>query len=197
MCVYPGILSGKDTGGEVHQGAREALRSTGEHEHATEGTDNSARLLTMMLVIATKAKMNAMYVFVRLKVSLTENVFIASPPPRIATSSRPFKTHTKKSAALHAPTKERDATYIRQHPEKEDVRAHVRVVVPRELLLLHVAQPRRLRQRSAVAEVVEGLLIDVVHVRRVRWHLEVDLRVAVLDDGSEVRVDLRVLFRAP
>ena len=43
---------------------------------------------TMILVVATKARM---YVFVRLRVSLTENVFTASPPSRIATSSRPFK----------------------------------------------------------------------------------------------------------
>ena len=46
---------------------------------------------TMIPVVATKARMNVMYVFVRLRVSLTENVFTASPPPRIATSSRPFK----------------------------------------------------------------------------------------------------------
>ena len=50
----------------------------------------AVKLLTMILVIATKARMKVMYVFVRLKVSLTENVFTASPPPRIATSSKPF-----------------------------------------------------------------------------------------------------------
>ena len=56
----------------------------------------AVKLLTMILVMATNARMNVMYVFVRLKVSLTENVFTASPPPRIATSSRPFK-HTSNS----------------------------------------------------------------------------------------------------
>ena len=49
------------------------------------------KLFTMILVMATNARMTVMYVFVRLRVSLTENVFTASPPPRIATSSRPFK----------------------------------------------------------------------------------------------------------
>ena len=51
----------------------------------------AVKLLTMILVVATKARMIVMYVFIRLRVSLTENVFTASPPPRIATSSRPFK----------------------------------------------------------------------------------------------------------
>ena len=89
------------------------------------------------------------------------------------------------------------ATYIRQHPEEEDVRAYVGVVVPRELLLLRGAQPRRLGKRPAVAQVIQRLLVDDVHVRRVRGYFEVDLRVAVLDDGAEVRVDFRVLLRAP
>lgn len=45
-----------------------------------------------MLVMATNARMKDMYVFVRLNVSLplSENVFEASPPPRIATSSSPY-----------------------------------------------------------------------------------------------------------
>ena len=44
----------------------------------------------MILVMATKTNIKVMYVFVRLKVSFTENVFTASPPPRIATSSKPY-----------------------------------------------------------------------------------------------------------
>ena len=88
-------------------------------------------------------------------------------------------------------------TYVRQYPEQEDIRAHIRVVVPRKLLLLHVAQPRRLRERTTVAEIVERLLVYHVHVRRVRGYLEVNLRVAVLHDRAEVRADLGILFRAP
>ena len=53
----------------------------------------AVKLLTMILVVATRARMDVLYVFVRLNVSLTENVFTTSPPPRIATSSRPFE-HT-------------------------------------------------------------------------------------------------------
>ena len=87
--------------------------------------------------------------------------------------------------------------YIRQHPEQENVCPDVRVVVPRELFLLRVAQPSRFDERLAVAQVVERLLIDHVHVRGVCGHLEVDLGVTVLNDGTEVGTDLRVLLRAP
>lgn len=45
-------------------------------------------MLTMMLVIATNARMNVMYAFVRLNVSF-EKVLTASPPPKIATSRIP------------------------------------------------------------------------------------------------------------
>ncbi len=46
-------------------------------------------MLTMILVIATKARMNVMYAFVRLNWSSREKVFTASPPPRIATRRIP------------------------------------------------------------------------------------------------------------
>ena len=52
----------------------------------------------MILVMATKTNIKVMYVFVRPKVSFTENVFTASPPPRIATSSKPC--HTSISAKV-------------------------------------------------------------------------------------------------
>ena len=47
----------------------------------------------MMLVMATNAKMKVMYAFVLLNVSLpvSAKVFAASPPPRMATSKRPYE----------------------------------------------------------------------------------------------------------
>ena len=42
-----------------------------------------------MLVMATNARMNVMYAFVRVKVLFTLNVDVGSPPPRIAASNRP------------------------------------------------------------------------------------------------------------
>ena len=39
-------------------------------EHMRTSKDGAMKLLTMILVIATKARMKVMYVFVRLKVSL-------------------------------------------------------------------------------------------------------------------------------
>ena len=54
-----------------------------------------------------------------------------------------------------------------------------------------------LGERLPIAHVVERLLIHVIHVRGIRWHFEVDLRVAVLDDRAEVRAHFRVLLRPP
>ena len=65
--------------------------------------------------------------------------------------------------------------YIRQHPEQENVRPDVGVVIPRELFLLGGTETCRLGEGLAVAEVVEGLFVDVVHVSSVRRYLEVDL----------------------
>lgn len=153
-----------------------------------------------MLVMATKARMKDMYVFVRLNVSfpLSENVFEASPPPRIATSNRPCGTPASAPRISTYPYGKKLATHVRQYPREQDVRAHVRVVVLRELLLLSDAGAgSRLQERLAVLEVLERLLVDAVHVRRVCRYLEVDLRVAVLDDRAEIGVDFAVLLRAP
>lgn len=43
----------------------------------------------MRLVIATNARMNVMYAFVRESVLFWLNVDVGSPPPRIAASNKP------------------------------------------------------------------------------------------------------------
>lgn len=67
---------------------------TDAREHCTNGGRDAEMVLTMMLVIATNARMKVMYVFVRLNEWSPEsvNVFAGSPPPKIATSSRPCAT---------------------------------------------------------------------------------------------------------
>ena len=55
----------------------------------------------MMLMMATKARMKVMYVFVRLNVSFTENVLTASPPPKMATSRNPYD-HEEQALAISA-----------------------------------------------------------------------------------------------
>lgn len=64
--------------------------------------DHSAReRLTMILVMATNASMKVIYAFVRLNVSSTENVFTESPPPRIATRSKPCSQPRRECHDLH------------------------------------------------------------------------------------------------
>lgn len=69
----------------------------------------------------------------------------------------------------------RPDTHIGQYPCKQDIRPHVRIIVPRELFLLGGTETCRLGEGLAVAEVIEGLFVDVVHVSSVRRYLEVDL----------------------
>ena len=86
---------------------------------------------------------------------------------------------------------------VGEYPREKQVRADVRIVVFRSLLLLRDAIPCVwLRAWPLVLDVFKRFLVDVVHRRGVD-DLNVDLRVAVLDDGAEVGLHFCVLFGTP
>ena len=79
-------------------------------------------------------------------------------------------------------------------PASAHVRPHAGIIVLRSLLLFCKVPPRLLLYW------LPGLQVDdrvLVHLIRVCQHLNVDLGMAVLDDGAKISLDRVVLFGSP
>lgn len=75
---------------------------------------------------------------------------------------------------------------------------HAGIVILRRLLLFGIRRTSlAARDRRAMLQVRQRLFVHVVRVGCLSEHLDVDLRVRVLDDGAEVAVRCIILLRSP
>ena len=69
------------------------------------------------------------------------------------------------------------------------IRPNIRVIILRLLFFLRLRDAHDwLRDRLALAQVRERVVVHLVDVARLRHNLEVDLRLAVLNDSTQVGV---------
>ena len=109
---------------------------------------------------------------------------------------------------------DQDQAYVCQRPNEQDlnclmslvvgstragppstyVRPHTGIIILRSLLLFRKIPPRPLFHWLPGLQVDDRILVHLVCVRQ---HLDVDLRMAVLDDGAKINFDRVVLFGSP
>ena len=79
-------------------------------------------------------------------------------------------------------------------PASTYVCPHAGIIILRRLLLFRKIPPRPLLYRFPGLQVDDRILVHLVCVRQ---HLNVDLRMAVLDDSAQISLDCIVLFGSP
>ena len=166
---------------------------------------------TMILVIPTNARINVMYILVGLLPLL--KVSEGFPTLRTAKSKTPWQIDQLSIPTKGAQTLTFDKTHAsntcfntklssvlrsKRLSKYTHISTDVRIIVLCCLFFLHLnVDISGLRNWFAITQICQRLLVHLVDVRRFRKNLYIDLRFTILDDCSEVGLNLIVLFRSP